>query len=536
MTIKLKLIALVLFLTFIAAVNGLFGLYGMKNSISGLETVYNDRVVPLRDLKEIADAYAVNIVDTNHKVRNGNLTTTEGIKSIEQAEKVISEKWRAYLATYLVDEEKRLVAIIDPLMARGNTATTKLKGLMSAGDMTGIASFSAQELYPAIDPISDAFSKLIEVQLTVAKQEYDANQAQYAKLKMLVIAVLLTGSGAGLVISLGLINRSVVGPLAKAGEAVEAIAQGDLTRRLPAPTPDEVGSIIAKLATMQSGLRDLITGIRSSVRTVGASANELVASASTSAQVSQQQSEAASGMAANVEELSVSIDQVDEHARDARSITNASGAQLDESGRIIHDAATGIRSIADAVNATAVSIQELETLSGQISSIVNVIREIADQTNLLALNAAIEAARAGEQGRGFAVVADEVRKLAERTTSSTQEIATMIGKIQQGAQRAVAEMEAGVASVNQGVQLAQKAGDSVSSIRSAGAQVNQAVDDIGLAIREQAAAARDIAKKVELIAQGAEENSTAVAQTAAAAGNLESLSHELEAMASRFKI
>ena len=535
MTIKRTLLLLVLFLTLIAAANGLLGLYGMKHGVSGLETVYNDRVVPLRDLKEIADAYAVNIVDTNHKVRNGNLTAAEGVKLIEQAEQIIQARWKAYLATYLVDEEKRLVAVLTPLMAKGDTATAKLKKLMMAGDTNGIATFAAQELYPAIDPISDAFSKLVEVQLTVAKQEFDSELAEYARIKLWVLVVLLTGSIAGIAVSLYLIEHAVVRPLTRAGEAVDAMAQGDLTQALPPATHDEIGTIIGRLASMQSSLRQLIRDIRSSVDTVGASASQLAGSSASSAEASQQQSDAASGMAAGVEQLSVSIDEVEQHAREARDVTTASGVQLDDSSRIIDDAASGIRSIADAVNATSGSIHELETLSGQISSIVGVIREIADQTNLLALNAAIEAARAGEQGRGFAVVADEVRKLAERTASSTQEIATMIAKIQQGAQRAVAEMSTGIASVNHGVQLAQKAGESVSSIRAAGAQVNQAVDGISLAIREQALAARDIAKKVEFIAQGAEENSTVVAQTAAAAQNLEALAHELGGMANRFK-
>lgn len=536
LTIKLKLLLLVVFLIAIAAFDGLMGLYGMKNSVDGLETVYNDRVVPLRDLREVVDAYAVNIVDTNHKVRNGNLTPADGVKSIEAAEKIIRDKWKAYLATSLDDNEKRVIAQIEPLMQRGDVATARLKSLMSAGDTDEIAKFSASELYPAIDPITDAFGKLIEIQLTVARQVFDANTSQYARLRQVVVVVLLIGSGLGVAVSWHLIMHSVVRPLTQASDAVEAISQGDLTRPLPAARSDEVGAIIAKLARMQSGLRDLISGLRSSVEVVGSSANQLASSASASAKVSESQSDAASSMAAGVEELSVSIDQVDMHAREAKNVTAASGAMLDESGQIIQAAATGIRSIADAVNASAGSLEELQALSGQISSIVSVIREIADQTNLLALNAAIEAARAGEQGRGFAVVADEVRKLAERTTSSTLEIATMIDKIQQGARRAVAEMEAGVAKVNQGVDLAQKAGDSVGNIRTAGEQITRVVDEIGLSIKEQAAAARDIAKRVEHIAQASEENSASVAQTAASAHNLESLARDLDRMASRFMV
>jgi methyl-accepting chemotaxis protein len=355
-------------------------------------------------------------------------------------------------------------------------------------------------------------------------------------LRLLVIAVLVLGSVIGLALSLGLINRSISRPLAQAGEAVAAMAKGDLTRPLPATRNDEVGAIIAQLATMETGLRELVSGIREDVVKVASSASELAAAAASSAQISRNQSEAVSGMAASVEQLSVSIDQVDEHARSAKEIAGATCIRLDESGHIIDDAANGISGIAADVHATAGTLKVLEGLSGQISSIVSVIREIADQTNLLALNAAIEAARAGEQGRGFAVVADEVRKLAERTTSSTQEIAAMIGNIQQGAQRAVLEVESGVTSVNKGVTLAQKAGESVGSIREAGSQVTRVVDDIELAIREQAAATREIAKAVESIARGAEENSANVAQTAASARALESLAQQLGTMTSRFAI
>ena len=189
-----------------------------------------------------------------------------------------------------------------------------------------------------------------------------------------------------------------------------------------------------------------------------------------------------------------------------------------------------------AVNTTAGTIRELEVFSGQISNIVNVIRDIADQTNLLALNAAIEAARAGEQGRGFAVVADEVRKLAERTSNSTQEITGMIDKIQAGTRQAAQEMEAGVARVSAGVELARRAGDAVIEIRGSTEASAQAVGHITTALQEQSSAARDIARQVEKIAQGAEENAASVGQTSAAADNLHDLAEELERLAAHFKI
>jgi methyl-accepting chemotaxis protein len=293
---------------------------------------------------------------------------------------------------------------------------------------------------------------------------------------------------------------------------------------------------MAKFGVMRNTLHELIASISQNMQGLNKSAQELSNSASSSARNTEMQAEAASSMAASVEQLSVSIDQVEEHASEARNVTLASSTQSTEGGRIIHEAAAEMGHIADAVRSTASTIKELEGYSDQISSIVQVIKDIADQTNLLALNAAIEAARAGEQGRGFAVVADEVRKLAERTGNSTQEISAMIGKIQQGTQRAVQEMESGVRRVTDGVDLAHQAGDSVTGIRDSAERTTRAVDDINLALKEQAVAARDIAQKVEHIAQGSEANSAAVAQTAASAQRLQQLASELNSLAARFRI
>jgi len=353
---------------------------------------------------------------------------------------------------------------------------------------------------------------------------------------MLIYGVLII---LGIVLVMGsavITIRGLVTSLRQVEDVVARFAAGDFSQNMPEAGKDEIGQMVAKLVEMRTGLRDLIGTVHSDVEGVQRAVRALASSASSSAEISRSQSEAASSMAAAVEELSVSVDQVEEHAREARNTTIQSGAQSEEGGRIIHEAANEMGQIAEAVNATSGTIRELEDFSGQISSIVNVIKEIADQTNLLALNAAIEAARAGEQGRGFAVVADEVRKLAERTGKSTQEIAMTITKIQQGTQRAAQEMEAGVQRVSEGVNLAHRAGDSVTGIRSSSDQVARAVDDINLALKEQSAAARDIAQKVEHIAQGAEQNSASVAQTAAAAQQLQTLATALQTAASRFKL
>lgn len=321
-----------------------------------------------------------------------------------------------------------------------------------------------------------------------------------------------------------------------ADSVVSAISGGDLTQRIPPVGQDEIGRLVVKMAIMRNSLHELIAAIRQNVEALTRASQSLTQNAQTGADASGAQSSAASSMAAAVEELSVSVDMVESNAGDAHAITQDSARRSTEGGQIIHEAASEMERIASAVHTTAGSIKELEDYSQQISSIIDVIRDIADQTNLLALNAAIEAARAGEHGRGFAVVSDEVRKLAERTNSSTQEIAEMIAKIQGGTERAAAEMVAGVERVKEGVRLAREAGNSIAVIREGSDKVTRAVQEISHALKEQGTATRDIAQKVEEIAQAADANSSSSAATALSAQSLHRLSEELQVLTTRFRI
>ena len=172
LSVRVRLFGLVIFLSLISVVVGLVGLSGMSTTVAGLQTVYEDRVVPLRDLKVIADMYAVNIVDTSHKVRNGNMTWQEARQSLAEAETTIYAKWKAYKATFLVEQEKKLVAEIEPMLVQTQGHLDQLRAILKREDAQAIAEFTKGPLYPAIDPISGKFSELIELQLSVAKDEY----------------------------------------------------------------------------------------------------------------------------------------------------------------------------------------------------------------------------------------------------------------------------------------------------------------------------------------------------------------------------
>ncbi|MEO8409043.1 MAG: methyl-accepting chemotaxis protein [Propionivibrio sp.] len=325
-----------------------------------------------------------------------------------------------------------------------------------------------------------------------------------------------------------LVHRWVTRPLAAVVAETQRFASGDLDVRLRVASNDEVGRLIQAISSMADALKKVIGDTRRASATMLDQALQLVSAAGQVSTSSQAQSDAAASMAASVEEMSVSIGQVAQHASDAREISTRSGESAAQGAHVIEKAGVAMEKIADTVRAAAAKIGELGEHAQNISSVVAVIREIADQTNLLALNAAIEAARAGEQGRGFAVVADEVRKLAERTTSSTQSIVERINSIQSGTRQAIDCMQDGVTQVEQGSALAADAGAAIAHIDQSARAVIDAVASIANAIDEQSQATQSIAQSVEAVASKAEENNFAAQSSAASAQALRDLATALD--------
>lgn len=324
-------------------------------------------------------------------------------------------------------------------------------------------------------------------------------------------------------------------PLNAAVALTRQVTGGDFSVTVEARSNDEVGALMRALATMIKDLRAMLDEVRIAATSVATDAHQLTGAADCVAERSAEQSDAASSMAAAVEQMSTSIDVIAEHAGDARAVTDESHAISTQSAHTIEETVQAMTRIAATVRQSSDTIAKLGKESQAISAIADVIKDIADQTNLLALNAAIEAARAGEAGRGFAVVADEVRKLAERTTNSTHEISEMIGRIQQGTRHAVDHMESGVTEVDRGVQLADEAKAAIQRIKDGAQRVAQAVSTISSAISEQSVASASVAQGLEKIAQMTEQNNGSAQETARSAQQLQGVASRLHRNVERFR-
>ncbi len=315
-----------------------------------------------------------------------------------------------------------------------------------------------------------------------------------------------------------------------------ASGQGDLTRRLPAETGDEVGQTSAAFNRFVERLQEIIRETRTAVLQLSAAAEKLTAASERISQGSRQQGELSEHTASAVEQVTVSIGQVADRAKETLEASKAAGGLATEGEGIVRGMAAEMSALAAAVTESSRQVGGLGERSREIGGIVNVIKEIADQTNLLALNAAIEAARAGEQGRGFAVVADEVRKLAERTGAATVDISRMIEAMRQDTQAAVEGMHASVTRVDQGAGLAARAAESLEKINQGARQAEVRVGEIADATREQSVASNDIAANVERIARMAAENTAAVGETTEDARHLRELADSLRGLVGQFRV
>jgi len=386
------------------------------------------------------------------------------------------------------------------------------------------------------DQTAKAVTALIERGEELAASTRQDQKAAESRAVTLLLAFVIAGLIVGFAMTL-YIARNITGRVSQMVAMIEAIAGDDLSREdMLIRNRDEIGTAGTLLNSMKNNLKAIVQSIAATAEHVASASEEISASATEMANGSETQKDQVHQVATAMQEMSATVHEVSESCNKAAESAHQTAETARQGGVIVKDTLAHMRSIADSVRETAQKVQELGSRSDQIGKIVGVIDDIADQTNLLALNAAIEAARAGEQGRGFAVVADEVRKLAERTTKATKEIAEMIQSVQTETRGAVDKMKAGTQQVEKGVEVTAKVGASLKQIIGQAEHVGEMVTHIATAANEQSSATEQVNNNMDQINKLVAESAEGAQQSAKACEQLSGMAFELQSLVSRFKL
>ncbi len=330
-----------------------------------------------------------------------------------------------------------------------------------------------------------------------------------------------------------ILQKTVINPLQ---EVTDVIRNADLKSSFHSSVQDEVGELQRTFDTFVSSIKDTLVQVSESSAAVASASTQISSSTEEMAAGAQEQSSQTSEVATAVDQMTKTLAETNSNIRKVADGAKQAKDNAQQGGEVVNETIKGMQRIAEVVNQSADQVKILGSSSDKIGEIIGVIDDIADQTNLLALNAAIEAARAGEQGRGFAVVADEVRKLAERTTKATKEIASMIRQIQSDTVQAVSSMEKGTQEVGKGISLAEEAGEMLQSIVGNAQNVSEMVAQIAASSDEQYTASEQISKNIEAINTVTQESASGVQQIAKTAEDLNRLTDTLQELLKQFNL
>ncbi|KFE48322.1 chemotaxis protein [Pseudomonas syringae] len=457
------------------------------------------------------------------------------IELIATRNKQISDAQVVYEKLISSPEERSAYTEYVQLLGESRQIESRIIGFSRAGNveemaklLNGESASNSDKMNVVLAKLSDLNSKQLSATNKAAADEYSS--AFNLVVGLLVIATVLT------ILFAWLLTNSITRPIAAALDAAEGIAEGNLTRPIKVDGTDEAGRLLLAMQKMQEKLRDTLMRISGSATQLASAAEELNAVTDEGARGLTQQNNEIEQAATAVNEMTSAVEEV---ARNAISTSDASKNATTSAGDgrdLVMETVSAIERMSGDVQSTADLVGNLANESRDIGKVLDVIRGLADQTNLLALNAAIEAARAGEAGRGFAVVADEVRALAHRTQQSTSEIERMIGSIQGGTEQAVNSMRNSTERAESTLNIAKGAGLALDTINSAIVEINERNLVIASAAEEQAQVAREVDRNLVNIRDLSVQSADGARQTSAASGELTRLAVDLNSMVSRFSL
>jgi methyl-accepting chemotaxis protein len=530
-----KLIGGFLLVAILAGFIGILAITRMSDLTSGSSKMY-EQTQAIRSFNVVQTLFLENRLAVSQFVGAVPEVRRQIKSKIEGNDKLIAENADAYEKSLLTDKGKQAFKEFQSVYAEYRQTRDDV---LSYGLANENEKMIAIMKTPSGNQRSARLQSLIDQMQSIkmgAVEQTNTNNtdaAQSAKTIILVVTIL------GFTFALGIgiyLSRFIARLINRIGDDAEIIANGDLTLEVIYQSKDEFGKLCDSLRKMVSSLHTTISEVTEASAAVASASTQISSSTEEMAAGAQEQTSQASEVASAVEEMTKTIIENSKNASNTSDTAKESKQAAEQGGKIVEDTIAGMTTIANVVKMSADTVKELGKSSDQIGEIISVIDDIADQTNLLALNAAIEAARAGEQGRGFAVVADEVRKLAERTTKATKEIAGMIKKIQGETAGAVNAMEQGTQKVDEGMQLADKAGESLKDIVDISQRVTDMVNQIAAASEEQSSASEQISKNVEAISAVTNQTATGTQQIAHAAEDLNRLTENLSQLVGRFKL
>ena len=535
--IRTKLNILVIFASLLMVTIGATGLLGINISNSALSSLYNEKLLYIIQLNEVR----VHQMHVRTELLEAGLER-DGFEILARIDKVRSSLFQ--IETILVEynkhamsaEEKKLMdAFSAERMDYGRNGVLPILDLLQAEKFDQVQKLRKEIMNPGYAKASVAIDALIQLQVDAAKKEHEQVVKTTGIIRIAAIATIVIGLALSIVLGL-IITRSVNCGVRELAITAKKLANGELTARVNWDSTDELGDVGRAFNQMATEFSSLISQVRQSADQVATAAAMQASTAEKVSAISDNQTQQAAIAATSIENLNSAVKEIAQKTDNVVTSANDASVMASEGQQVVNKAVLGIQQVAITVSESAQLMVALGKRSDEIGQIVNVIKDIAEQTNLLALNAAIEAARAGEQGRGFAVVADEVRKLAERTATATSEISKMISAIQSETGNAVTTMEKGSSQVSDGVALANQAGQSLQNINSSVKRVVEMIEQISEATRSQSEATNEITKRVEHIAEMARENTSSVDETTHASRDLQKLSGHLQQVVSRFKL